>query len=160
MTTPSEYSTPEERAQLLDQRRQQATTILGGVRSALQEFFKTYEVAPVRRRIMPLGNHAIYYGDFNYSATYITVRVADDDGQPYLELAGKSSTEEREALAKVVDELGKDLPVGWSVKDLSGRRSIKAVSSPASPAASASRLPFRPAPTIARSKRSLCIAPR
>src|SRR5262245_41318483 len=44
-----------------------------------------------------------------------------------------------------------------SVKDLSGRRSIKAVASPASPAVSASRLPLRPAPTTARSNRSFCI---
>ena len=39
--------------------------------------------------------------------------------------------------------------------DFSGTRSIRAVSRPASPAASASRLPFRPAPTTARSNRSL-----
>src|SRR5436305_491825 len=38
---------------------------------------------------------------------------------------------------------------------LSGRRSISAVRRPASPAASASRLPLRPAPTTARSRRSL-----
>src|SRR5215470_7592085 len=44
-----------------------------------------------------------------------------------------------------------------SVKDFSGTRSIKAVASPASPAASASRLPLRPAPTTARSNRSFSI---
>src|SRR5436190_13281000 len=44
-----------------------------------------------------------------------------------------------------------------SVNDFSGTRSIRAVLSPASPAARASRLPFRPAPTTARSNRSLSI---
>src|SRR5258707_7225092 len=44
-----------------------------------------------------------------------------------------------------------------SVNELSGTRSIRAVVRPASPAASANRLPFRPAPTMARSNRSLSI---
>lgn len=100
MTTQREFATPEERAQLLSQRQQQAASILQEVRNLLREFFTTYGIAPTRRRIMPLGNLAIYYGDFTYSSTYITVRFSDDDGQPYLELTGKSSTEEREELAK------------------------------------------------------------
>src|SRR5260370_11551690 len=44
-----------------------------------------------------------------------------------------------------------------SVNDVSGTRSIRAVLSPTSPAASANRLPLRPAPTMARSNRSLSI---
>jgi Tol biopolymer transport system component len=44
-----------------------------------------------------------------------------------------------------------------SVSDFSGTRSIITVSMPASPVASANRLPFRPAPTTARSNRSPCM---
>src|SRR5215207_8276883 len=47
-----------------------------------------------------------------------------------------------------------------SVSDVRGTRSIRTVSRPASPAASANRLPFRPAPTTARSNRSPCMGHR
>ena len=41
--------------------------------------------------------------------------------------------------------------------DFNGTRSMRTVSRPTSPAASAKRLPFRPAPTTARSNRSPCM---
>src|SRR5918993_4086446 len=47
-----------------------------------------------------------------------------------------------------------------SVSDVRGTRSIRTVSRPASPAASANRLPLRPAPTTARSNRSPCMGHR
>lgn len=107
MTTLNESQTPEERAQAITQRNQQATAIIASVRKELQEFFKAQNIEPVRRRIMPLGNYGIYYGDFTYSSTYINVRFNNSDGSVYIDLAGKSSVAEREELATyLTDKLG------------------------------------------------------